>query len=334
MGQIDILSVGDVVTDAFIKLLDDQATAYTNENGKWLAMPFATKLPFDHVEVVEGVGNAANAAVAFSRLGLKTGFAANVGNDDAGRGMILALHKQGVDTRFMHINPGKKSNYHYVLWYKDERTILIKHEEYDYRWPKFKPAEIPRWLYFSSISEQAIDEYHDEVVDWLEENPEVRLAFQPGTYQMKAGVKKLKKLYQRTEVLVLNREEAAYVGGGKHEDLNDLFDHLHKLGPKVVIITDGPDGAYASDGTVRLSMPLYPDPAPPKDRTGAGDSFASTLVAAIAKGMSLETALTWAPINSMSVVQKVGAQAGLLTERQLLRYLHHAPKNYHPKKLS
>jgi ribokinase len=333
MGQIDILSVGDVVTDAFIKLLDDQATAYTNDNGKWLAMPFATKLPFDHVEVVQGVGNAANAAVAFARLGLKTGFAANVGNDQEGRDMILALHKQKVDTRFIHINPGKKSNYHYVLWYKDERTILIKHEEYEYHWPKFKPTEIPRWLYFSSISEHAID-YHDEVVEWLEENPDVKLAFQPGTFQMKAGTKRLRKIYERSEVLVLNREEAAYVGGGKHEDLHDLFDHLHALGPKIVIITDGPDGAYASDGQNRWSMPLYPDPAPPKDRTGAGDSFASTLVAALAKGLTIDEALTWAPINSMSVVQKVGAQAGLLSERELLRYLHHAPKNYRAKKLA
>ncbi len=78
-------------------------------------------------------------------------------------------------------------------------------------------------------------------------------------------------------------------------------------------------------------MPLYPDPAPPKERTGAGDAFASTFVAAAAKGMQLEEALLWAPINSMNVVQKVGAQAGLLTEKELLHYLHTAPKNYHPK---
>lgn len=333
MGQIDILSIGDIVTDAFIKLMDDKAVAYENEHGKWLAMPFATKLPFDHVEVVQAVGNAANAAVAFARLGLKTGFVTNVGGDAEGRDMINALHHNGVDTRFVHINPGKKSNYHYVLWYKDERTILIKHEEYDYRWPRFKPTDVPKWLYFSSISEHALD-YHDEVAEWLADHPDVKLAFQPGTFQMSAGVKRLKDIYQRTEVLVLNREEAVLVGGGKHEDMHDLFNHLHALGPKIVVITDGPDGAYASDGENRYSMPLYPDPAAPVDRTGAGDAFASTLVAALAKGMSLEEALTWAPINSMSVVQKVGAQAGLLKERELLQWLHHAPKNYHTKKLA
>lgn len=331
MGQIDILSVGDIVTDAFIKLFDDQAKVINDDQGSpWLAMPFATKIPFDHVEVIKAVGNASNAAVAFARLGLKTGFTTNVGGDAEGREMIAELHKNGVDTRFVHINPDKKSNYHYVLTYGAERTILIKHEDYDYHWPHLRPTEVPRWIYFSSISEKAID-YHDEVADWLEANPGVRMAFQPGTFQMKAGTERLKRIYQRTEVLILNREEAALVSGGSVEDVHDLFKRLHALGPKMVVITDGPNGAYASDIATQATMPLYPDPAPPLERTGAGDAFASTLVAALVKGLALEEALRWAPINSMNVVQHVGAQEGLLTEKQLLEYLHHAPADYLPK---
>jgi ribokinase len=331
--QPDVIAIGDVVTDAFIKLLDDQAVTYKNDKGKWLAMPFGTKLPFDHAEVIEAVGNAANAAVAFARLGLDSAFVTNVGADPHGRDMIKALDKNGVDTRFVRINRGKKSNYHYVLWYREERTILIKHEEYDYSWPHLSPSETPKWVYFSSVSEHAI-EYHDQVADWLDENPEVKLAFQPATFQMEAGAKRLHRIYERSEVLVLNREEAVLVGGGKQEDIHDLFDRLHRLGPKIVVITDGPKGAYASDGHNRFSMPLYPDPAPPVDRTGAGDSFASTFVAALIKGNTIEGALQWAPINSMSVVQKVGAQAGLLTEKELEHYLRHSPENYRPKHLS
>jgi hypothetical protein len=72
--QIDVLCVGDVVTDVFIKLLDDQAHTYTNEKGDWLAVPFGMKLPFHHAETLHAVGNAANAAVSFSRLGLDAAF--------------------------------------------------------------------------------------------------------------------------------------------------------------------------------------------------------------------------------------------------------------------
>ncbi|HET8991870.1 MAG TPA: carbohydrate kinase family protein [Candidatus Saccharimonadales bacterium] len=327
--QPDIVSVGDIVTDAFIKLFEEQAHTYENEEGKWLAMPFGTKLPYDHVEIVEAVGNASNAAVAFARIGLKSAFVTNVGGDAHGRDMITALHKNGVDSRFVRINPDKKSNYHYVLWYKDERTILIRHEDYDYHWPHLTPDETPKWIYFSSISEHAIA-YHDQVADWLDKHPEVKLAFQPGTFQMDAGTERLKRIYERSEVLILNREEAALVGGGNHEDIHDLIAKLHELGPRIVVVTDGPKGAYASDGNQAFSMPLYPDPAPPVDRTGAGDAFASTFVAALAKGNTIEGALQWAPINSMSVVQKVGAQAGLLTEEELTDFLKQSPDWYKP----
>jgi ribokinase len=325
----DVISVGDIVTDAFVRLLDDEAELIEKDDNKLLAMQFGTKLPFDYAVVVEGVGNAANAAVAFARLGLDSAFVTNVGDDQHGRDMINALNKNDVDTRFVRINHRKKSNYHYVLWYKDERTILIKHEEYTYHWPHLRPDETPKWLYFSSISEHAIP-YHDQVADWLDEHVDVKLAFQPGTFQMEAGAKRLERIYKRTDVLILNREEAVTVGGGNHDDMNDLIDKLHALGPKIVVVTDGPNGAYASDGSSRFSMPLYPDPAPPFERTGAGDAFAATFIAAIIKGKSIQEALMWAPISSMSVVQKVGAQEGLLSEYQLEAYLKHAPSWYHP----
>ncbi|MBX4201404.1 carbohydrate kinase family protein [Candidatus Saccharibacteria bacterium] len=330
--QLDVLSVGDVVTDAFIKLLDDQAKVEKTDDGPRLSMVFGTKVPFDHAEVIAAVGNAANAAVAFAKLGLNSGLVANVGNDDWGREIIAALNDKDVDSRFVHINPKHKSNYHYVLWYKEERTILIKHEEYDYHWPRFRIIDIPKWVYFSSISENAI-EYHDQISGWLESHPTVKLAFQPGTFQIEAGTKRLRKIYERTEVLAVNREEATTISDGDHHDINDLFDKLHKLGPKIILISDGHAGAYASDGNQRWKMPIYPDPKPPVERTGAGDSFTSTFVAALAKGANVESALLWAPINSMNVVQHVGAQAGLLDEKQINKYLRDAPHWYHPERL-
>ncbi len=330
--QLDVLSVGDVVTDAFIKLLDDQAEVERDKNGDVdLCIPFGVKIPYHHAEVLEGVGNAANAAVSFARLGLESGLVANVGNDPHGRDIINTLEKNDVDTRFVHINRGKSSNYHYVLWYKDERTILIKHEEYDYHWPRFRVIDLPRWVYFSSISKNAM-EYHDQLAAWLERHPTVKLAFQPGTFQIDAGAKRLKRIYARTELLALNREEAVEVAGGNHEDIHELFNRLHELGPKIIVISDGHAGAYASDGENRYKMPIYPDPKPPFERTGAGDAFTSTFVAAIMKGSDIQGALLWAPINSMSVVQQVGAQAGLLGTKEINSYLRSAPANYHPDK--
>ncbi len=332
MSNIDVLSIGDVVTDAFIKLLKDKARTYEDENGKWLAMQFGAKLPFESDQVVEGDGNAGNASVSFARLGLASGIVSNVGHDSRGHDITLALQKNGVDTRYIHINPGKKSNFNYILSYGAERTILVHHQDYDYHWPHIHKTDIPKWVYFSSLGKNSLP-FHDDLAEWLEENPDVKLAFQPGTFQMEEGAKRLKKLYQRCNVLLLNREEAVKVGGGDHENLHDLFDKLHALGPKLIVITDGPKGSYASGPEGRFFMPVYPDPAPPVERTGAGDAYSSTFVAAIIKGKSLEDALKWGPINSMNVVQHVGPHDGLMTETQLETLLKNAPDWYHPSRM-
>lgn len=325
--QLDVLCVGDTVTDIFIKLLDDQAHTYTNEHGDWLAMPFGGKIPYENSEIMAGHGNAANAAVSMSRLGLEVAYQTYVGGDELGRQTIALFQKENVDDRFVHIQSKHTSNTNFIINYGAERTILVKHEDFEYHWPHFRPAEIPKWIYFSSLSEHAL-EYHDQIADWLDENPGVKLAFQPGTWQMKAGVDRLRRIYARTEVIIMNREEAALVTGGSVDDVHDLLNRLHQVGPKQVVITDGPDGAYASTGTRRFKMPLYPDPAAPVERSGAGDAYASTLVAALIKGYDLEGALQWAPINSMNVVQHVGSQAGLLSVSGLEAWLAKAPDWY------
>ena len=67
--KLDVLAIGDAYIDAFIKLKDENASVEEREAGPKLVMDYGVKVPFDHSEVVEGVGNAANAAVSISRLG-------------------------------------------------------------------------------------------------------------------------------------------------------------------------------------------------------------------------------------------------------------------------
>lgn len=329
--KAQVLSVGDTVIDAFIRMYEDRAHIYENEAGKWLAIPFGTKIPFEFAKIVNGVGNAANAAVSCARLGLKSGFVSNVGDDSNGRDIIDSLQKNGVDTHLVHINSGRKTNYHYVLWCGDERTILIKHEDYEYHWPRLKASEIPEWIYFSSLAKEGMDDFHDDLLEFLDEHQDVKMAFQPGTFQLEADLETMRPTYAKSEVVVMNREEAQSVTGGNWDDIHDLINKLHELGTRIVCVTDGPGGAYASDGDNRLKMPIYPDPAPPYDRTGAGDAFASTFIGYIIKGHDIEGALQHAPINSMSVVQKIGAQEGLLSEDEIDKYLRKAPDWYKPE---
>jgi sugar/nucleoside kinase (ribokinase family) len=327
MRQWDVISVGDTATDVFIRLLEGRVKTIEDASGRWLVFPYGDKLPFDHTQTVESGGNAANAAVAFSRLGLATAFATYVGDDQVGRDIELALRREGVATHLLRVDPGVPSNRNFVLWFGEDRTILVRHEIYDYHWAHLRPSEIPRWLYLSSVGSDA-PQYYDQLAEWLEAESSVRFAFQPGTFQIALGTHALAALYRRADLLVCNREEAVEIGGGNIHDMADLLNCLHGLGARTVVITDGPAGAFASDGSVRYRVPSYPNPAPPTDRTGAGDAFTATILAAICKGHSLDEALAWAPINAMSVVQQVGSQAGLLAEQEVKKWLDQAPAHY------
>ena len=331
--RYDFVSIGDITIDAFIQLSEKDASVVCDMDGKpcQLMMNFGDKLPYTDVKVVNAVGNAPNAAVSAHRLGLKSALSTNLGHDRNGKDCLDALRHEGVHTDFVKVHENKATNYHYVLRHGPERTILIKHEEYPYLLPDFNGP--PRYVSFSSIGENGVAFHHD-IAAYVKANPDTKLVFQPGTFQIRLGHEELKDLYAVTEIFFCNKEEAETILNKKDTDIPTLLRELSKLGPKIPVITDGPKGAYALDGDDVWFMPMYPDIAPPVDRTGAGDSFASTFTSALALGNDVATALSWAPINSMSVVQYIGAQEGLLTQEKLAEYLKNAPEEYKSKKIS
>lgn len=322
---MDFVAIGDTAVDEFIRLEEARVSCDISERDCTISMKWGDKIPYEFSVLVSGVGNAANAAVAAARLGLSSAFVSNVGADRFGEEILTNFKKEGVDTKHVAVNDGIPTNHHYVLWYEQERTILIRHEAYPYLMPDgFVP---PAWLYLSSVGEHS-EAFHDELTEWLSAHKETRLAFQPGTFQIALGKERLAKLYAATEVVACNKEEAERILGVGQTDTKVLLEGMRALGPKTVIITDGPSGAYAFDGAQMLKVPMYPDAKPPLDRTGAGDAMTSTFVVALALGKSLADALLWGPINSMSVVQEVGAQKGLLTRAALEQYLADAPEGY------
>lgn len=327
--QIDVLAVGDLTTDAFIRLKDAAVHCKIKEEDCELCVRFGDKVPFEYVKVVKAVGNAANAAVSASRLGLRAALVANIGEDQNGKECLAELQRNNVVTSFIRSHKNKPTNYHFVLWYEADRTILVNHTEYDYVWPKIDP---PKWIYLTSLGGNTFP-YHMAIADYLEANPGVKLAFQPGTFQMKLGLEELKRIYALTDVFVVNVEEAQRMLKTDSRDVKALMKSFMEHGPKLVIITDNTNGAYMFDGEHYYHVPMYPDPRPAFDRTGCGDAFASTFVSALSLGKTPLEALMWAPINPMSVAQFVGAQEGLLSREQLDWWLTRAPAEFKPREI-
>jgi len=341
--QYDFVAFGDIVIDAFIKLQD--AEEFNNHGVRELCVRFGEKVPFESVTEVLSVGNGPNAAVAAHKIGLKSGLVVHVGDDLNGTRCIDDLKSRGIDTSLISRDAGYVTNYHYVLQFGPERTILIKHAVFPYKLPAFDTP--PKWFYLTSLPQETL-EHQISIARYAKENG-VKIAFQPGTFQIKLGTEKLKEVYEASEIFFCNKEEAQKILGTEESDIKKLMEGIRMLGPKIVVVTDGPNGSNilyedgptspppsheATEGTAGLRrtsawhIPMYPDPAPPVSRTGAGDATASTTVAYIIKGLEPKEALMRGLINAASVVQGVGAQTKLLTDAEIEEWYAKRPADF------
>ena len=150
-NQLDFLAVGDITTDAFIRISDAWIETDNPKKERELCMRFGDKIPYEFVEVVRAVGNSSNAAVSAARLGLFSGLVTDIGDDENGRECPEALKKEHVDTSFVRVHKAAKTNYPYVLLFHADRTILVKPETYAHRLPAIEHA--PNLLYLFSIGE-------------------------------------------------------------------------------------------------------------------------------------------------------------------------------------
>jgi ribokinase len=99
------------------------------------------------------------------------------------------------------------------------------------------------------------------------------------------------------------------------DDVSGIMRKFLKYGVKKVVITDGKNGAQASDGKYFYFCPVITHKK--VDTLGAGDAFAIGFSSAIILGKDLETALKYGTINANSVISFFGAQTGLLSKKEM-----------------
>ena len=317
--MFDLISIGDSVIDTFLKLHDAEVKCSINRKDCKICMNYGDKIPLDGPPISMVAGNAANNAVGGSRLGLKTAIYVNVGEDDGGERTIKKLKMEKIDTRYVVVNKGMENNYHTVLNFQGERTILIYHQPWKYNLPDLDSS---RWVYLTSLSPTFTDtNLIKEITAYLERTG-AKLLFNPGTYQMKAGVKKNPRLLSLTETFIVNIEEARRILYGKDDadvSVKKLLKEIADLGPKMVIITDGAEGSYGFDGEKYYHLGIFE--AKLLEMTGSGDAFATGTLAGLFHGKDLPEAMRWGAANGASVVEQVGPQAGLLTYNAMLEKL-------------
>ncbi|MEX2028818.1 MAG: carbohydrate kinase family protein [Candidatus Curtissbacteria bacterium] len=308
-APLDLITLGDSTIDTFMKIHEAEIVCDEAGLNCKICLPYGSKVPVDAL-VYSVAGNAANVAVGAARLGLTCAIYTNLGGDDQGKRILAALEKEGVDRRYVKIISDKKTNASVVLTFGGERTILVYHQDWVYSLPKLDACS---WIYLTSMSQTFTNSnIMDEVYSFVAKSG-ARLAFGPGTYQLRADIKKYPKLLEACEILIVNSEEARKILG-LHEaqviEPRDLLSSLLMLGPKHVVITDGAHGSYATDGQVNLKLGIIPTEI--VDKTGAGDAYTSGLISALAHGETLAEAMVWGTINASFEMRQNGTQVGIL----------------------
>lgn len=314
----DIVTIGDCSIDAFLDIHEASLHCKLNREECELCFKYGDKIPIDNLSFLVG-GNAANTSVALTRLGMSIAILTTIGIDEISQKIINTLKRETVETGFIQKEPSTSSNFAVSINFQGERTLFTYHVKREH---KLLELPLTSWVYLTSLGEYWQKAY-EQVCAFIKNN-DVKLIFSPGSYQIEGDPTLLKEVLSLTTILFINKQEGQKIVGEELEDVSKLLAQLKGLGPKIVSITDSVNGSWAilEDGKV-LHLGIFPCNI--IERTGAGDAYASGFLSAFFYGLPVSTAMVWGAINAASVIEKVGAQTGLLTREQIEKRLKENP---------
>jgi len=311
--NIKILTFGAATQDVFLagKALHARRDVRTRDYVE--QFPLGAKLDVEQVYFDTG-GGATNAAVTFARQGLEVGYVGKIGHDPAGGEVLRALRRESVATDRVVYDTKLSTGYSTLLVAPSGERTILAHRGASH---ELKAKEIAirnleaDWFYITSLAGNM-----DLLGKLLKHanNHGIQVALDPGNGEL-AQLKKLRSLLPLITVLKANAEELGALFGG--DSLRDTVVRAADTCPYVVG-TNGPAGAYAAAAGKLYQAGAY-QKVKAVDRTGAGDAFGSGFVAALAKGLPIEDALSLGSANATSVVAQFGAKTGILKSRRIKR---------------
>lgn len=307
MSNYDVVSIGSAILDIFMKS-DKFKVVSSGDIPGGIAMceVYGGKMEVAQVEIISG-GGATNTAVSFAKKDLKSAIVSEMGNDPQALLIHRDLEEAQVETKYLVQEPGETTAVSVVLIAEDGgRSIMV----YRGASAMLTRRDLPldeletRWVHISSLGGNL--ELLTTLLRWAKHKG-VRVSLNPGMKEIEQRAKLL-PLLDMVEILFLNKEEAGALWG----------DGGVRVSARVVVITDGERGGEVREGAETYS---YAGDKVKKvvDSTGAGDAFASGMVAGVLYGKTYRQAVAWGIANASSVLRHVGAKAGLLTLAQINR---------------
>ncbi|MFA6594068.1 MAG: carbohydrate kinase family protein [Candidatus Buchananbacteria bacterium] len=310
--QFDLITVGGATVDiSFYSKEGELVSTGNTVKQKLLAFEYGAKIVADRVFKTFG-GGCSNAAVAAARLGLKTAALCRVGKDDFGKRVLANFTANKVGIGLIKLDDKNPTGFTVILTIDNPSK---EHIAFVYRGSNIalSDRDLPsltidaKWFYVTSLPAAGWQKIMDKLVASGK-----KIAWNPGNEQLK-DITAVKKYLKKIEVLIVNHDEALEFK--KLKDMKGLLAHLKSLGPRLAVITDGANGAYAIDDKRQYYMKAKS--VKPINTLGVGDAFGSALTSALVYDKNIKEALTWGIKNSASVVAHIGAQKGLLTKKEI-----------------
>ena len=322
----DCIPIGDIKHEFFLTLPDASIQCSLNKKSCQMCIAYGEKISVE-MDDIQMAGSAPNVAIGLARQGRKAAVLSIMGDDAVALFSKSELEKEGVSSRYVKTRKDIKSSVATVINFKGERSILAGHADVSYRIPKTFPKT--RWVHVSELGSGYEKLYKDLAAQKARRG--YKISFNPGVTQIKERKPELMNLIKKTDVLFVNVEEAQKLLKSRSRNIQTLVSGLHKLGVKTAFLTDGRQGAYASEIGDIFHLPILPGER--VEATGAGDSFASGCLGAIMAGKSIPHAMVWGSINATSVIKYIGGQIGLLSRKEIEAERYRL-SDYHATKLN
>jgi len=310
-----VLVIGSSIIDIFLSIEDE---SHIHIKDMDLTLKLGDKIPTSIKTLTLG-GNGANVSVGLSRLGISTTFFTYLADDLFSKQIRESMIKENVQL-MVEERKGGKSSLSLIFNFNTDRIIFSHHELAEHGF-FYKDAEYPAYAYLTSIGARWEKAYH-YAIDFLTRNA-IPYAFSPGSHQLRdMGEECLNALHNATSLFV-NKEEGITLikekGQTPATDVYALMKQLQACGPQLISLTDGAEGAYALDenGTTYHEKPLTSHTT---EKTGAGDAYASGFLASYLYNNPIRTCMRWGIANAHAVMQKYGAQDGLLNKAEIERF--------------
>lgn len=272
-------------------------------------------------------GAPANVAVAYSKLGGSSFFAGGLSKDDLGQKLSHDLTQFGVKQDFVEL--------------RDESTALVlvtldSDGERSFNFYRENTADTQ----YSLDTLKRIDWREMDIMHFCSNTLTTELMYQHTEYALKKAKESntlisfdvnvraqlwqdMTQLTERVEVaaqyanlIKVSKEEAEYLADLSDTPYPTYLQKLLALGPKLIIVTDGPNEIklLSSDFQAETKVPTIKA----VDTTAAGDSFIAGFLKAISDLTSLDETSLLEGISTEKLAinaAKFGAQCGALTSQ-------------------